>query len=96
MHTVDGMSDAIKAELHQIAVSCYLNCSLCYMKQEKWANVKYETSKILALSPLADKDRVKALYRRGLAFTRHEMDVDKALECFEEAYFLDGGTFYCY
>jgi peptidyl-prolyl isomerase D len=80
----------LSKEITALKVSCYLNLALCYSKRGKWNYVILETDKILEIDSLEQKDRVKALFRRGTAYME-EKDLDRALKDFEMAYKLDQG-----
>ena len=86
--------DSVRKQLRELKISLYLNVSLCWVKEEHWNYVCMETSKLLEMSDITEKDRIKALYRRGLAKMRDEeqyRNVEDAYKDLEEAYKLDGG-----
>ena len=54
------------------------------MKLGGWAECVHAADNALAVAGIADKDRAKALYRRGFAL-RRQKDEDGALASLEEA-----------
>ena len=57
--------DDITDEERPLFVSCWSNAAMCYIKNKDWAQAIRASNNVLELT--AEKDNLKALYRRGLA-----------------------------
>jgi peptidyl-prolyl isomerase D len=69
---------------YALKATCYLNRAACRLKQEQGHQVVQDCSFVLDMSVLSEKDRVKALYRRGCALHLLKED-DDALRDLEAA-----------
>jgi peptidyl-prolyl isomerase D len=80
----------LEARLHALKISCYSNLALCFLKVRDYAQVIGECTKVLEMSPLEDKDKIKAHFRRAMAY-QNQKNLDAAMTDFEAAYNVDGG-----
>lgn len=83
---INSRQDAVKY-IAEIEIPCCLNLAHCYLKTENWHHaIKYATQVLEN-----DADNVKALYRRGVAYTkigeieRARDDLEAALEMTQDA-----------
>ncbi len=73
-----------KEQLEALRVSLNSNAALMNLKLGAWDETVRSADGALAVSSISDKDKAKALYRRGFALVRLK-DEDAALESLEQA-----------
>ncbi|OTB09175.1 hypothetical protein M426DRAFT_316468 [Hypoxylon sp. CI-4A] len=73
-----------KKKLAALRFTLNCNSALLNLKQEDWEGAERSASSALAVPGIADAERAKALYRRGLALVRLR-DEESALRSLEEA-----------
>lgn len=73
-----------KEQLDALRVSLNSNAALMNLKLGAWDETVRAADSALAVSSISDKDKAKALYRRGFALVRLK-DEDTALESLEQA-----------
>lgn len=57
--------DDIPDDERPLYVSCWSNAAMCFIKCKEWTQAIHSCNKVLEIT--AEKDNIKALYRRGLA-----------------------------
>jgi peptidyl-prolyl isomerase D len=81
---LDNEQPDIKTKLDVLEVSLNSNAALMNIKLNAWADAVQAANNALAVTTISDKDKAKALYRRGFAQVRLK-DEDSALQSLEEA-----------
>lgn len=81
---LDGEPADTKEKMDALRVSLNSNAALMNMKLSAWDDAVRAADNALAVSSISDKDKAKALYRRGFAQVRLK-DEDSALQSLEEA-----------
>lgn len=81
---VSKESDDVKKQLDALRFSLNNNSALMNMKQSNWEDTVQSAENALFVKGVADKDKAKALYRKGYALVRMK-DEDEALKALEEA-----------
>lgn len=76
---LESCTDAVKY-IAEIEIPCCLNLAHCYLKTEEWHHAIKYAGQVLS----NDEDNVKALYRRGVAYTKIG-EIDRAREDLEDA-----------
>ncbi|KAK0616234.1 40 kDa peptidyl-prolyl cis-trans isomerase [Immersiella caudata] len=77
-------SDETKSKLEALRFSLNNNSALMNMKQQNWEDTIRSAENALAVANVSDKDKAKALYRKGYAQVRIK-DEDEALKSLEAA-----------
>jgi peptidyl-prolyl isomerase D len=90
----DGKSDEekeeLKKELKKMEIASRLNLCWLDIKRGRFDNVIREAGRVVADEAATEKDKVKALYRKGKAHQSLK-EIDDAIKCLSEAYKLDKG-----
>lgn len=81
---LDGEPADTKARMNALRVTLNSNAALMNLKLQAWDECVRAASAALKVDGISDKDRAKALYRRGVAHTRNRDD-DSALKDLEGA-----------
>jgi len=81
---LDGESDETKDKLSALRISLNSNSALMNMKLGAWDETVRAADSALAIATISDKDKAKALYRKGFALVRLK-DEDGAIESLEAA-----------
>ena len=86
----DDLSEANIERLNKLKLSAYLNVALVGLKVGKNKEVIKASTNALASEVIDDKQKAKALYRRGLGYSNAK-DPNNALEDLSEAEKLNPG-----
>ncbi|KAK5661695.1 hypothetical protein OQA88_9795 [Cercophora sp. LCS_1] len=81
---LDGQPADTKSKLDALRISLNSNAALMNMKLGAWEDCIRAADNALAVGAISDKDKAKALYRKGYAQVRAK-DEDGALKSLEEA-----------
>ncbi|KAL2264453.1 hypothetical protein VTK26DRAFT_18 [Humicola hyalothermophila] len=81
---LDNEPEDTKGKMDALRISLNLNAALMNLKLSAWDETVRAADNALAVSGITDKDKAKALYRRGFAQVRLK-DEDAALESLEQA-----------
>lgn len=81
---LDNEPAETKQQMDALRISLNSNASLMNLKLGAWDETVRAADSALAVSSISDKDKAKALYRRGFALVRLK-DEDTALESLEQA-----------
>jgi peptidyl-prolyl isomerase D len=81
---LDNEPAETKEQMDALRVSLNSNAALMNLKLGAWDETVRAADSALAVSSISDKDKAKALYRRGFALVRLK-DEDGALESLEQA-----------
>jgi peptidyl-prolyl isomerase D len=77
-------NDETKSKLEALRFSLNNNSALMNLKQQNWEDTIRSAENALAVANVSDKDKAKALYRKGYAQVRVK-DEDEALQSLEAA-----------
>lgn len=81
---LDNEPPTTKEQLEALRISLNSNAALMNLKLGAWKDTVRAADNALASSSISDKDKAKALYRRGYALVRLK-DEDAAVESLEQA-----------